>query len=90
VPRNLILRKLRKMELTNLTIMGFYVLNFVLILAIVFILFKIRQILKNKFMYLVLSIISVIVLIIALTYGLVSALNFDKISSEFIITQGFY
>jgi hypothetical protein len=70
------------MELINLT--NWILLNLILIVELI-----IKKISKDKFWYILLSVVSIILLMISLFYGITSALNVNKDINDFLI-GGFY
>lgn len=78
------------MEIASLGIINWILTDLVLVELTLIIGLMIKRISKNKFWHVILSIISIILLIIALSYGVVSALNIEKNATELILTGGFY
>ena len=78
------------MEIASLEIINWILTDLVLVELTLIIGLAIKRISKNKFWYVLLSVISIILLIIALSYGVVSALNIEKNVTELILTGGFY
>lgn len=78
------------MEIANLVIINWILTDLILVELTLITGVLIKRISKNKFWYILLSSISIILLIIALSYGVVSALNIEKNATELILTGGFY
>jgi hypothetical protein len=87
---NLILRNIKKMEITSLVMINWVLTDLILVELTLITTTFIKRISKNKFWYILLSSISIILLIIALSYGIASALGIEKNATDLVLTGGFY